>query len=169
MLNFWKLVEDGTIPARVTHNDTKISNILFNRHGEVLCVIDLDTVMNSTVLNDFGDAIRSYSNTGKEDDTDLENVSMDIELFASFAKGYLEEASSFLTENEIEYLAFSAKYITFEQVLRFLMDYIDGDHYYKTRMPEHNLIRARAQYKLLMSMEDQYDQMKAIIKNCLTS
>lgn len=164
MLKFWEFVEDGTIATRVTHNDTKINNILFDKQGEVLCVIDLDTVLNSTVLNDFGDAMRSYTNTGLEDDPNLENVSMDIEIYKAFTKGYLEEAKSFLTEKEIEYLAFSAKYITFEQVLRFLMDYIDGDNYYKTKSPEHNLVRTRAQYKLLQSMEEQFDEMNKIVK-----
>lgn len=165
MMEFWQLVENGTIPTRVSHNDTKINNILFDKKGEVLCVIDLDTVLNSTVLNDFGDAIRYYTNTGKEDDTNLENVSMDMEIFSAFAKGYLEEAGSFLTEKEIEYLPFSAKYITYEQVLRFLMDYIDGDNYYKTKSEDHNLIRTRAQYKLLTSIEEQFDEMKKVVKN----
>ncbi len=167
MMNFWKLVEDGAIPTRVSHNDTKINNILFDKKGDVLCVIDLDTVLNSTVLNDFGDAIRFYTNTGKEDDTHLENVSMDMEIFKAFTKGYLEEAASFLTEKEIEYLAFSAKYITYEQVLRFLMDYIDGDNYYKIKSADHNLIRTRAQYKLLTNMEEQYDKMKATVKELI--
>ena len=164
MLNFWKLVEDGTIPTRVTHNDTKVNNILFDKKGDVLCVIDLDTVLNSTVLNDFGDAMRTYTNTGLEDDTNLDNVSMDMEIFKAFTKGYIEETKSFLTEKEVEYLAFSAKYITYEQVLRFLMDYIDGDNYYKTKSPDHNLVRARAQYKLLTSMEEQFDAMNVAVK-----
>jgi Ser/Thr protein kinase RdoA (MazF antagonist) len=168
MMDFWKLVENGTIPTRVSHNDTKINNILFDKNGEVLCVIDLDTVLNSTVLNDFGDAIRYYTNTGKEDDTNLGNVSMNMEIFTAFAKGYLEEAGSFLTEKEIEYLAFSARYITYEQVLRFLMDYIDGDNYYKIKSDDHNLVRTRAQYKLLCSIEEQYDAMKKVVQD-LTS
>lgn len=164
MLNFWKLVENGTIPTRISHNDTKINNILFDKNGDVLCVIDLDTVLSSTVLNDFGDAMRYYTNTGAEDDKNLENVSMDIEIYKAFAKGYLEETAKFLTAKEIEYLAFSAKYITYEQVLRFLMDYIDGDNYYKIKSPEHNLIRTRAQYKLLQSMEEQFAKMQTIVK-----
>ena len=164
MLSFWKMVEDGVIPTRISHNDTKINNILFDKEGEVLCVIDLDTVLSSTVLNDFGDAMRFYTNTGLEDDTNLDNVSMDMDIFKAFAKGYLEETSWFLTDKEKEYLAFSAKYITYEQVLRFLMDYIDGDNYYKVKSAEHNLVRTRAQYKLLQSMEDQYEEMKATIK-----
>ncbi len=164
MLKFWELVENGTIPTRVTHNDTKINNILFDKQGNVLCVIDLDTVLSSTCLNDFGDAIRSYTNTGLEDDPVLENVSMDMEMFRGYTKGYLSQTAKFLTQAELDHLAFSAKYITYEQVLRFLMDYIDGDNYYKTKSPEHNLIRANAQYKLLQSMEEQYQAMCGIVK-----
>ncbi|MDE5424399.1 aminoglycoside phosphotransferase family protein [Ancylomarina sp. DW003] len=164
MLEFWTLVESGTIPTRVTHNDTKINNILFDKKGDVLCVIDLDTVLNSTVLNDFGDAMRSYTNTGLEDDENLDNVNMDMEIFKAYTKGYLEETISFLSPPELEYLAFSAKYITYEQVLRFLMDYIDGDNYYKIKSLEHNLIRTQAQYKLLTSMEEQFDEMKGFVE-----
>ena len=165
MLEFWSLVENGTIPTRVTHNDTKISNILFDAEGEVLCVIDLDTCMSSTSLNDFGDAIRSYTHTGAEDDRDLSKVSMSLEMFKAYTEGYLSERRESMTESELEWLAFSARYITFEQVLRFLMDYIDGDKYYKTNAPDHNLVRTHAQYKLLRSMEEQYGAMKEIVKN----
>ena len=164
MLNFWKLVENGEIPTRVTHNDTKINNILFDQSGEVLCVIDLDTVLNSTCLNDFGDAMRSYTNTGEEDDADLNKVSSDIRIFEGFTQGYLSQTIGFLNEKELEYLAFSAKYITYEQVLRFLMDYIDGDNYYKIKHPEHNHQRTLAQYKLLTSMEEQYNEMCRIVR-----
>lgn len=163
MMEFWGKVENGEIPTRVTHNDTKISNILFDQKGEVLCVIDLDTVMSSTSLNDFGDAIRSYTNTGAEDEQDLSKVSMSIEMFKAYTEGYLSERKSTLTPSELEWLAFSGRYITYEQVLRFLMDYIDGDTYYKTRYADHNLVRTRAQYKLLQSMEEQYDAMRAIV------
>ena len=168
MMSFWNLVEEGIIPTRVSHNDTKINNILFDQKGEVLCVIDLDTVLNSTVLNDFGDAIRYYANTGLEDDKDLSNVSMDMEIFKAFAKGYLEEASSFLTDKEIEYLAFSAKYITYEQILRFLMDYIDGDNYYKIKYKDHNLVRTKAQYKLLTDMEKKFNFMNNTIRELIS-
>lgn len=165
MLDFWSLVEDGIIPMHVTHNDTKISNILFNESdGSMLCMIDLDTVMSSTSLNDFGDAIRSYANTGAEDDRNLDNVGMDIAMFKAYAEGYLHEQKASMVQSELDWLAFSARYITFEQVLRFLMDYIDGDKYYKISYPDHNLVRSRAQYKLLLSMEEQYDRMCEIIK-----
>lgn len=163
MLDFWTKVEDGTIPTRVTHNDTKISNILFDKEGEVLCVIDLDTCMSSTSLNDFGDAIRSYANTSAEDEKDLSKVSLSLEMFEAYTKGYLSYRKGNLTDSEVEWLAFSAKYITYEQLLRFLMDYIDGDKYYKIAYPEHNLVRTHAQNKLLCSMEEQYAEMKAVV------
>ena len=157
MMDFWALVEDGTIPSHVSHNDTKLSNILFNSSdGSMLCMIDLDTVMRSTSLNDFGDAIRSYTNTGAEDDKNLDNVSMNLDMFKAYAEGYLHEQKDTISRSELEWLAFSARYITFEQVLRFLMDYIDGDRYYKTAYPEHNLVRTHAQYRLLQSMEAPY-------------
>ena len=133
MMAFWQKIESGLIPGRVSHNDTKINNLLFDLNDKALCMIDLDTVLNSTVLNDFGDAVRTYANSGLEDDPNLENVSLDIKIFEAYTKGYLEEASSFLTKAELENLAFSAKYIIFEQVLRFLMDYINGDTYYKIK------------------------------------
>ena len=164
MLDFWSLVEDGTIPTHVTHNDTKISNILFDKPtGKVLCAIDLDTVMSSTSLNDFGDAIRSYTNMGAEDDRDLSRVGMDIDIFRAYAEGYLSERKESLTQSEKQWLAFSALYITYELVLRFLMDYIDGDKYYKTTSADHNLVRTHAQYRLLQSMESQYDAMQQIV------
>ena len=168
MLDFWSRVESGEIPTRVTHNDTKISNILFDKSsGRVLCAIDLDTVMSSTSLNDFGDAIRSYTNRGAEDDRCLDNVEMDIDMFRAYAEGYLSEQRGTMTHSEREWLAFSARYITFEQVLRFLMDYIDGDRYYKIAYTDHNLVRARAQHKLLQSIERQYDDMCAIIESLI--
>lgn len=167
MLAFWSKVEEGVIPTRVTHNDTKINNILFDKEGKVLCVIDLDTVMNSTSLNDFGDAIRSYANTGAEDDRDLSRVSMSLDMFRAYTEGYLSQRAKQLTASEIDNLAFSARYITYEQVLRFLMDYIDGDTYYKIKYPEHNLVRTHAQYKLLRSMEEQYDTMCEIVRETI--
>lgn len=168
MLSFWEKVESGEIPTRITHNDTKISNILFDRQDNVLCVIDLDTVLSSTCLNDFGDAIRSYTNHGLEDDEDLDNVYIKMDIFESYTSGYLSEAVHFLTPSEIEYLAFSAKYITFEQVLRFLMDYINGDTYYKVKNEKHNLVRTRAQYKLLQSIEDNYENMCKIVNRLIS-
>ena len=167
MLDFWKLVEDGSLPMRVTHNDTKLSNILFDQKGDVLCAIDLDTCMSSTALNDVGDALRSYTNTGAEDDQDLGRVSMDINRFKAYVGGYLSEMKDSLNDCEKDWLAFSAIYITFEQVLRFLMDYIDGSTYWKIQYPTHTLVRTQAQYKLLQSMEAQYGEMQQIVKELL--
>lgn len=164
MLDFWSMYEKGDIVHRVSHNDTKIANILFDENDDVLCMIDLDTVMVSTSLNDFGDSIRSYANTGREDDSILSNVSLSLPMFSSFADGYLEEQASNLSDTELQCLAFSARYITFEQTLRFLMDYIDGDTYYKISFPEHNIQRANAQYALLLDMERKYDRMRSIIE-----
>ncbi len=167
MLAFWELIEKGQIPTRVAHNDTKINNILFDKSGNVICLIDLDTVMNHSVLNDFGDAIRTYANTGLEDDTDLKNVTMDFEIFKAFSEGYVEQVHSFMNPVELDNVAFSAKYIIFEQTLRFLMDYIDGDNYYKIKYEDHNLVRTHAQYKLLQSVEEQYKDMKQCIKRLI--
>lgn len=163
MLHFWAMIEDGSIPTRVAHNDTKISNILFDTQDQVLCVIDLDTVQNSSVLHDFGDAIRSYTNTAAEDEAALHKVSMNIHMFEAYTTGYLSHAKSFLNAAEIAHLPFAARYITYEQALRFLMDYIEGDIYYKTTQAQHNLIRTHAQHKLLQSIEAQQTKMQQIV------
>ena len=169
MLTFKKLIEEKTIPPRVSHNDTKISNILFDQKGEVLCMIDLDTLMKSSVLYDYGDAIRSYTNTSAEDEVHPERVGMHPEFFKEFSRGYLSYTHHFLTEPEVLWLAFAAKYITFEQVLRFLMDYINGDRYYKIAYPTHNLIRTHAQYALLLSMEKVYPAMQDTVSEIYLS
>lgn len=163
MMAFWQLVENGTIPKRVSHNDTKLSNFLFDKNGRVVAAIDLDTVMSATVLFDFGDAIRSYTNRFPEDHPQFDEVEMDPERFFAFSGGYLSKAAWFLNDMEKEHLAFSALYITYEQFLRFLMDYIDGDTYYRIRYPSHNLVRARTQWALLKSMEAQYPIMQEIV------
>jgi len=167
MLDLWSLFESGQIPVRVSHNDTKISNILFDKDGSVLCAIDLDTVLSSTCLHDYGDAIRCYTNTGAEDDPDLSNVSMSLDMFRGYTEGYLSEAGTFLNDTEKGALASWGIFITFEQVLRFLMDYINGDTYYKIKYADHNLVRTRAQYKLLTSMEAQEKEMVKIVEQCL--
>ncbi|HPS25101.1 MAG TPA: aminoglycoside phosphotransferase family protein [Bacteroidales bacterium] len=166
MMDFYRLIENGDIPKRISHNDTKLSNFLFRKDGSVLCAIDLDTVMQSSVLYDYGDAIRSYSNTCPEDEKDPGKVRMDPERFTAFTEGYLSEAR-FLNETEKDRLVFSALYITYEQYLRFLMDYINGDTYYKIRYPTHNLVRARAQLALLKSMEAHYNLMQQTVKTIL--
>ncbi len=159
------LAAAGEIPLRLTHNDTKINNILFDENNKTLCVIDLDTVMPGYVHYDFGDGIRTACNCGEEDDADLENVGLDIEFFAAYAGGFLEEMRPFLNLCEIEHLAFSAKLLTFIMALRFLTDFIDGDNYYKVHHKSHNLQRARAQLQLLRSMEMQFKNMQEIIRD----
>ena len=119
--------------------------------------------MSSTLLNDTGDALRSYTNTAAEDEPDLSKVGMSMDMFRAYMDGYLLQMGGLLTDIEKKYLAFSGIYITFEQVLRFLMDYIDGDRYYKIKYPEHNLVRTRSQYKLLTSMESQLGEMEAYV------
>ncbi|MBS2211188.1 aminoglycoside phosphotransferase family protein [Carboxylicivirga mesophila] len=155
---------EGLLPERIVHQDTKFNNVLLDEKDDILCVIDLDTVMPGYVCYDIGDAIRNGANTGLEDDPNLDNVSMNIELFEGFIKGFLEETKAVLTPAEIDTLAFGAKLLTYEQAVRFLDDYIDGDNYYKVNSPDHNLVRTRAQIKLLQSMEEQFEQMEAIVK-----
>ena len=167
-MDFWKLVEDGTIPRRVAHNDTKLSNILFDESsGKVLCAIDLDPVMSSTSLCDVGDAIRTYTSSTIEDDPDYDAVFICLDKYQAYMEGYLSERRDSLSDSEKEWLPFAGLYLTYEQTLRFLMDYIDGDVYYKIKYPEHNLVRTRSQMALLRSMEDQYEQMKEIVKELL--
>jgi Ser/Thr protein kinase RdoA (MazF antagonist) len=157
------LGKTGRIPVRIVHHDTKINNVLFDENGKGLCVIDLDTVMPGYVHDDFGDSIRTFTNTGEEDDADLGQVSMNIGYFEAFARGFLELTNSMLSRIEKEHLALSARVMTYMQVLRFLADYLNGDTYYRIHHPLHNLQRARAQIKLLLSMEEQYGEMKRII------
>ena len=154
MEEFWKLVENGALPKRVTHNDTKLSNILFDKEGNVLCVIDLDTVMSNTPLADYGDAIRTFANTGAEDDENLDNINLDVDKYKAYTEGYLSEVGDMLNETERTYLPFGPQYIIYEQVMRFLMDYLNGDTYYKINYPKHNLVRTRAQMKLMESIEN---------------
>lgn len=154
---------NGLIPLRITHNDTKFNNILFDNDGKALCVTDLDTVMPGSILHDFGDAIRTGASTADEDEADLHKMSLDINLFKAYAQGYLSETYTFLLPIEIENLALSARFMTFIIGLRFLTDYLDGDHYFKTSSPDHNLRRAKAQFKLLQTMEEQYGKMQEII------
>jgi thiamine kinase-like enzyme len=158
------LGNEGIIPLRITHNDTKFNNILLDKNDKALCVIDLDTVMPGYVHYDFGDAIRTATNMAAEDEKDLSKVKMNIDLFKAYAKGYLSETSSTLNVTEKEYLAFAPKLITFTIGLRFLTDYIDGDNYFKIHHEHHNLQRAKAQFRLVESMEEQYNEMKKIIK-----
>jgi serine/threonine protein kinase len=162
-----KLGKEGKIPVRITHNDTKFNNILFDENDKALCIIDLDTVMPGYVHYDFGDAIRTAANVAAEDEKDLSKVKMDISLFEAYASGYLSETMDTLNNIEKEYLAFAPCLITYIQALRFLTDYIDGDNYYKILHEHHNLQRAKAQLKLVESMEEHYEQMQQIIRNMI--
>lgn len=157
------LIEKGEIPVRVTHNDTKLNNIMFDSETKTpVCIVDLDTVMPGSALYDFGDAIRFGANTAAEDEKDLSKVSVDLNLYEKYVKGYLSTAGKSLTEKEIEYLPFSAKLLTFECGMRFLTDYLDGDVYFGTAYPEHNLDRCHTQFKLVADMEQKFDEMKRI-------
>ena len=142
------LFREGKLPKHICHCDTKVSNMLFDEEGKVLCVIDLDTIMPSFIFSDFGDFLRTAANTGKEDEPELENVRFNMEIFKPFTKGYLESARSFLTPIEIEMLTFAAQLFPYMQAVRFLADYINGDTYYHIQFANHNLVRTKAQYKL---------------------
>ena len=165
-----ELIENGTIPLRVTHNDTKLNNVMLDKDtGKAVCVIDLDTVMPGTVLYDYGDAIRYGANTAAEDEEDVSLVGLDMNLFRLFTDGFVSETSSVLTEQEIRYLPFGAYVMTAELVLRFLKDYIDGDVYFRIKRPGHNLIRTRAQKKLLESIELHYDEMCGYVQDLIAN
>jgi len=159
-----RMHREGLLPKRICHCDTKVNNMLFDRDGSILCVIDLDTVMPSFVFSDFGDFLRTAANTGAEDDPDLDNVSFDMEIFKAFAKGYLTSAGAFLTPVERENLPFAAMLFPYMQAVRFLTDYINGDTYYKIKYPEHNLVRTRAQWKLFLSTREKVDEMAAFLE-----
>jgi hypothetical protein len=160
ILDFGRL---GKIPLRITHNDTKFNNVLLDESDKALCIIDLDTVMNGYVHYDFGDSIRTTANTGAEDEKDLSRVRLNILLFEAFAKGFVSALAGQLNNAEIDNLAFSSGLMTFIIGLRFFTDYIDGDSYFRIHYPEQNLLRTRAQFKLLESMEEQYEDMQRII------
>ncbi len=160
-----RLHREGKLPKRICHCDTKVNNMLFDKDGNVLCVIDLDTVMPSFVFSDFGDFLRTAANTGMEDDPDLDNVDFDMDIFRAFAKGYLESASSFLTETERGNLHYAAALFPYMTGVRFLADYLDGDNYFKTQYDDHNLVRAKAQFKLFESVRRRYPEMKAFVED----
>lgn len=159
------LLEKGEIPLRVTHNDTKLNNIMIdNKTKKAICVIDLDTVMPGTLLNDFGDSIRFGASTALEDEQDLSKVECSMELFEAYTKGFIEGVKGNLTDKEKEMLPMGAKIITLECGIRFLTDYLQGDTYFKIDRDNHNLDRARTQFKLVLDMENKWEQMKNIVK-----
>ncbi len=155
--------ENGTLPLRVTHNDTKLNNVLLDKKTrKSLCVLDLDTVMPGLSAFDFGDSIRFGAATAAEDEKDLSKMEMDLHLFEIYTRGFLEAATN-LTEAEIQALPMGAYTMTLECANRFLKDYLDGDVYFKVDYPEHNLVRARTQIKLVADMEKKMDEMNAIV------
>ena len=158
-----RLYREGRLPKRICHCDTKVNNMLFDQDGNVLCVIDLDTLMPSFVFSDFGDFLRTGANTVAEDCPEIEKVDFRMDIFEAFAKGYLEGAGSFLTPIEVENLPYAACLFPYMQAVRFFADYINGDTYYKIQYPEHNLVRTRNQVALFHAAMEKTPQMQAII------
>lgn len=162
-----ELYREGKLIKRTNHCDTKVNNILFDEDGKVLCVIDLDTVMPGFVLSDIGDFIRTGANAGAEDDENLDRVFVNMDIFKAYTRGYMETAKAFLTPTEIRLLPYGGRLLTYMQTVRFLTDYINGDTYYKIKSPEHNLIRTKAQFKLLQSLEEHAAEMDEFMKEWL--
>ena len=162
-----ELLASGKLPLRVTHNDTKLNNIMMDKDtGKGICVIDLDTVMPGLAVHDFGDAIRFGASTAAEDEQDLSKVSCDLHLFELYTKGFLEGCGGKLTEMEIAMLPMGAKVMTFECGMRFLTDYLQGDTYFKIHREGHNLDRCHTQFKLVADMEKKWQEMEKIVKDC---
>jgi hypothetical protein len=158
------MLESGEIPERVTHNDTKLNNVMIDDEtGEGICVIDLDTVMPGSALYDFGDSVRIGASTAAEDERDLSKVGVSMDMFDRLSHGYLDAARDFLTPTEMDYMAFSARLMTFECGMRFLTDHLVGDTYFKIHRENHNLDRSRTQFKMVAEMEEKSDRMEAII------
>ncbi len=162
MSSYWrKAIQE--MPQRITHNDTKFNNLLFDDVNHAFCIIDLDTVMPGLILYDFGDSIRTVTNSGAEDDPELDKVHINLDVFQAFTEGFLSESQEVLIQAEKQGLAFSGLFMTYIMALRFCTDFLAGDQYYKIDHRRHNLQRARAQIKLLMSMEEHLPQMKHIV------
>ncbi len=163
-----EMLKEGKLPLRVTHNDTKLNNIMFDAAtGEALCIIDLDTIMPGLSIFDFGDSIRFGANTGAEDEKDLSKVSLSLELFEIYTRGFLEGCQGRLTTEEFKMLPMGAKLMTLECGMRFLTDYLHGDVYFHTAYEEHNLVRCRTQFKLVADMERKWSQMEEIVRRML--
>lgn len=161
-----KLHREGKLPKRICHCDTKVNNVLFDKEGNVLCVIDLDTVMPSYIYSDYGDFLRTGACTTPEDEPDLSKIDFNMDIFKAFTEGYLSSASSFLTKEELDWMPMSVALFPYMQAVRFLADYINGDTYYKTAYPGHNLVRTRAQMRLLEKIEEKLPEIKEFIDNC---
>lgn len=159
-----RLHREGVLPKRICHCDTKVSNMLFDKSGQVLCVIDLDTVMPSYIFSDYGDFLRTAANKVAEDSPELDKVEFDMDIFKAFTKGYIESASSFLTDVEKENLPYAVALFPFMQAVRFFTDYLNGDTYYKIAYPEHNLVRTRNQMALFHSVMAHRSEMEKFIK-----
>ena len=158
-------LRDGVLPLRVTHNDTKLNNVLMDAEtGVGVCIIDLDTVMPGLSINDFGDSIRFGANHCAEDETDLDKVNLDVNLFAAYTAAFLEGAGGSLTPREIDYLPWGAKLMTLECGMRFLTDYLEGDVYFHIARERHNLDRCRTQFKLVADMEEHWDELVGIVR-----
>lgn len=164
-----KMLDEGVIPYRVTHNDTKSNNVMLdNLTGEAICVIDLDTVMAGSALYDYGDAVRFGASTAAEDEPDVSKIALDMAKTEAFTKGFIEETNGFLTKEELLNLPLGIKVLTCELAMRFLTDYIDGDVYFKVNSPEHNLIRARAQMALLLDIERREADLQAMTERYIS-
>lgn len=165
MQKLYRLGQEGLLPVRISHNDTKINNILMDpQTNKAICIIDLDTIMSGFALNDFGDSVRTSCNSGAEDDPNLDNVGINLDNFEAFTRGYLSKAKSFLTQTEVDNLAFSAMLYPFLIGLRFITDYLEGDVYFKIHHEHHNLQRAKAQFKLMSDIESKFDIMEQLVK-----
>lgn len=158
-----RLEQVSKLPIRINHCDTKVNNILFDKEGKPLCIVDLDTVMPGYVLSDYGDFMRTAANTGREDEKNLEAIDVNMEVFRSYTKGYLETAT-FLTEEEKALLPFGVLLMTYMQAIRFFTDWLNGDTYYKILYPEHNLVRTRAQLRLLEKQTERYEEMQTTVQ-----
>ena len=167
MLAIPALIKSGSLPMRITHNDTKFNNILFDQHNHALCIVDLDTVMPGSILFDFGDSIRTGANTANEDEQDLSKVDINLPIYEAYTRGFIESTRETLTSAEIENLAFSARFMTFIIGLRFLTDFLNGDTYFRTSYPLHNLIRAKVQFRLIEAMEKNSEIMHSIVMQSL--
>ena len=159
-----RMGREGILPKRVCHGDTKVNNMMFDKNDNVLCVIDLDTVMPNFIFSDYGDFLRTGANMVAEDCPDMDKVQFNVEIFKAFTEGYLSSASSFLTQVEIENLPYAVKLFPYMQCVRFLWDYLSGDKYWKCQYPEHNFVRANNQLHLLLSIEAHEEEMNAFIK-----
>jgi aminoglycoside phosphotransferase (APT) family kinase protein len=167
LIRIYNLYRSGSIPERITHNDTKFNNILFNREGRAICIVDLDTVMPGCIHFDFGDAIRIIANTAAEDEPDLTKIAFNMEMYRAFTRGFLTPLTALLTEKEKETLALAPLYMTFIMGLRFLTDYLRGDIYFKVDYPQHNWYRACTQFHLFKCMMQKAEEMRQINFDCM--